>query len=82
MTSHKQRRLNETEHAMIQTEHGQGEKRHATKTGEPKMMPRMKRKIGFGDKGDEEEREMDKGQMKRAKKVKEEELEEGEEMST
>ncbi len=55
-------------------------KRHVTKTGELKTMSRMKRKIGFGDKGDEEEREMDEGQMKQAKKVKEEE--EGEEMST
>ncbi|PBK61405.1 hypothetical protein ARMSODRAFT_1089741 [Armillaria solidipes] len=55
-------------------------KRHATKTGESKTTPRMKRKIGFGEKEDEEEREMNEGQTKRAKKVKEEE--EGEEMIT
>ncbi|SJL09503.1 uncharacterized protein ARMOST_12881 [Armillaria ostoyae] len=64
------------------TEDGKGweKKRHATKTGEPKTTPRMKKKIGFGDKEDEEEREMNEGKTKRAKKVKEEG--EGEEMST
>ncbi len=36
-------------------------KRHAIKTGEPKTMPRMKRKIRFGYEEDEEEREMNEG---------------------